>query len=955
MIELFFFGIFGIIMIILAILMVSNRIIFKMGFRNILRRKGNTAIVILGLMVGTAVISSSLVIGDTMDNMIETEVLKHYYTTDEKIVGLKPTGERDYFNGSVFDEIEKDFSSTYIDGLSPSIHDNVAILNLETNLSEPAVTFIGVDFSQAENFGAFINQNGEKVTELANDEIMIGKDTAEELDAQVGHRIIVYANNTPYFFDITHILQPKERAGSGEGIFVNLSTAQSMLNKHGKINQILVSNKGGVYEGMDYTEEVKEEFEKIKISDGLEYKMVDIKKDVLEGNKEGIKQFTNLFLVFGTFSIIAGVILIINIFVMLAEERKSEMGMARAIGMKRKHLKRMYLSEGTIYALIASLLGVFFGIGIGFLIIFALEEIFKSFGAVNILQYFTFTNTSMIIGFVSGFLITIFTIYFTSHRISKLNIVRAIRDIPEPKIPRSDRRMMMIGTLVLIFGFLLLISGIISGMFAPFLSGISLMVFGSGIISRRWIGDRIAFSIVGLITLILWLLPSRFYPDYGGGMEMFIVSGLFLVFSAMLIVMFNSDQIIRGLTFLIGRGKSMQAVLRTAISYSLYSKFRTGMTIAIFALVIFTITTMSMIVGMLGTNIESQVEKASGGYEILAFCNPNSPIKDIEEELNRTGLDQTVDKVAAPLSGMVVLNITTFLGETAYYRMLGVDDDFIEENEFEFSKLLDEYKNGRWAWNAIKENSSLVIIDASILGNEYGPPAAFFTTDVGETLELKDKDNNTVRKKIIGIIDTMFIQGIFSYEEYVREEFGFTTSNYFLFSIREGEDVDDMAKEIESKFLKNGMQAIAIETMVLEGIKAMNQFFNLFDSFMGLGLIIGIAGLGIITIRSVHERRQEIGMMRAVGFKKRMVLSSFLIETSFISILGIVIGTLLGIFTGYIIWRDEFKEQGFDFLINWQPIVVVFLIAFFVTLLCIIPASRKASKVPPAEALRYRG
>jgi putative ABC transport system permease protein len=176
-----------------------------------------------------------------------------------------------------------------------------------------------------------------------------------------------------------------------------------------------------------------------------------------------------------------------------------------------------------------------------------------------------------------------------------------------------------------------------------------------------------------------------------------------------------------------------------------------------------------------------------------------------------------------------------------------------------------------------------------------------------------------------------------------------------LFSVNKGEDVDATAKQIESTFLKQGMQAVAVETMVLESLKLMNQFFNLFDGFMGLGLIIGIAGLGIITVRSVHERRQEIGMMRALGFKKKMILYSFLIETSFVSILGILIGTLLGIFTGYIIWRDEFHEMGFDFLVNWQPIMTIFLLAFVFTLLCIIPASRKASNTPPAEAIRYKG
>jgi putative ABC transport system permease protein len=95
--------------------------------------------------------------------------------------------------------------------------------------------------------------------------------------------------------------------------------------------------------------------------------------------------------------------------------------------------------------------------------------------------------------------------------------------------------------------------------------------------------------------------------------------------------------------------------------------------------------------------------------------------------------------------------------------------------------------------------------------------------------------------------------------------------------------------------------------------------------------------------------------MRAIGFKRRMVLSAFLVETSIISLLGILIGTILGIFTGYIIWRDGFEQLDFEFLINWQPIITVAIIAFIFTMICIIPASRKASKIPPAEALRYEG
>jgi len=957
MFEFIFLGLFIIVIGVISILMFRNKIIFKLGAGNILKRKGYAAIIILGLMVGTGVISSSLVIGDTMSNMIESEILKSFYTTDEIIQGLKPTGHADYFNESIFITLNKEIDKEYIDGLSPQITDRVAVINLETNLSEPSVSFIGVDFSHRKGFGSFINLKDEDITSLNSNDIMIGQVLAESLEAEVDQRVTVFSK-TLKSFTIAHILKEEERAGTGNSIFIRLDVAQDVLKQNGKINQILISNSGDVYEGMDYTSKVKAAFEKVGITNDLEFKIVQNKKEVLEDGKENMQQLSNLFIVFGTFSIIAGVILIINIFVMLAEERKSEMGMSRAIGMQRKHLKRMYLGEGTIYALVASFVGVFFGIGIGYAIIFLLEEILKSFGAVNILKYFTFTLSSVVIGFVSGFLITILTIYFTSNRISKLNIVRAIRNIPEPTIPRSDKKVLRNGIVIFAFGLLLLFLGVGNEQIAPFISGISLMIFGFGLILRRWVGDKIALNLIGLILFILWVLPSEYFPQYTGGIEMFIISGVFLVFASLLLVMVNSNFIIKGFTFLIGRGKSEAAVIKTAVSYALKSKFRTGMTIAIFALVIFTITTMSMIIGMMGTNIEKQVQEASGGYEVLAFCNPVVPIENLTSELDEKGFLNKIEKYTSLTSGEVNISATKGPEEPIFYTMLGVDRRFIEENEFYFSEYLSEYRSEKEVWFAIKDNSSLVIVDGS-----FGPQNAIVTTgppqnsvlslNLGDVIKIKDKNDMLVEKKVIGILDTTLIQGIFSYIFFVEQEFGINTSSVFLFSIKTDFDVDETAKELESAFLSNGMQTIVVETVVLNIISTLNQFFYLFDAFMALGLIIGIAGLGIITIRSVHERRQEIGMMRAIGFKKKMVLSSFVIETSTIAIIGILIGTFLGIFTGYIIWRDSFSELGFDFVINWQPIILIDFIAFVFTLICILPASRKASKIPPAEALRY--
>ena len=78
--------------------------------------------------------------------------------------------------------------------------------------------------------------------------------------------------------------------------------------------------------------------------------------------------FTSVFLVLGLFSIAAGVLLIFLIFVLLAAERKLEMGMARSVGVKGSQLTQMFLAEGIAYDLVSALVGAALGVGVAFVI-----------------------------------------------------------------------------------------------------------------------------------------------------------------------------------------------------------------------------------------------------------------------------------------------------------------------------------------------------------------------------------------------------------------------------------------------------------------------------------------------------------------------------------------------------------------------------------------------------------
>src|SRR5206468_10974422 len=90
------------------------------------------------------------------------------------------------------------------------------------------------------------------------------------------------------------------------------------------------------------------------------------------------KGFTQMFTAMGSFGIFAGLLLLINLFVMLAAERKSELGMARAVGMRRSELVGAFAPEGFIYALAATLLATAVGVGLGRVLVTFSQSAFSS-------------------------------------------------------------------------------------------------------------------------------------------------------------------------------------------------------------------------------------------------------------------------------------------------------------------------------------------------------------------------------------------------------------------------------------------------------------------------------------------------------------------------------------------------------------------------------------------------
>ena len=145
--------------------------------------------------------------------------------------------------------------------------------------------------------------------------------------------------------------------------------------------------------------------------------------------------FISVFTTFGSFSIVAGVLLIFLIFVMLSAERRSELGIARAIGTRREHVVQMFVFEGLAYDLGAGLgrgrarrrRGVRDGVGDG-----------RGVRSARAWRSSAVTLRSLVVAYALGVLLTLVVVALSAWRVSRLNIVAAVRGLPEPLARRGS-------------------------------------------------------------------------------------------------------------------------------------------------------------------------------------------------------------------------------------------------------------------------------------------------------------------------------------------------------------------------------------------------------------------------------------------------------------------------------------------------------------------------------------
>jgi ABC-type antimicrobial peptide transport system permease subunit len=175
-------------------------------------------------------------------------------------------------------------------------------------------------------------------------------------------------------------------------------------------------------------------------------------------------------------------------------------------------------------------------------------------------------------------------------------------------------------------------------------------------------------------------------------------------------------------------------------------------------------------------------------------------------------------------------------------------------------------------------------------------------------------------------------------------------------NVENPEETSTIAKQIDEILLKlhkvseknRDFSIVKAEDILEVKTQTTELFSSLVKSISILCLLVGSLGVTAIMTLSVNERKKEIGIRKAIGAEDRDILFQFLVESVFITLLGGIIGILIGII-GSLIFLPLFK---YPLVFPWGPIFVsAFLTIIFGVIAGIYPAY-KATKIDPIILLR---
>jgi putative ABC transport system permease protein len=172
-----------------------------------------------------------------------------------------------------------------------------------------------------------------------------------------------------------------------------------------------------------------------------------------------------------------------------------------------------------------------------------------------------------------------------------------------------------------------------------------------------------------------------------------------------------------------------------------------------------------------------------------------------------------------------------------------------------------------------------------------------------------------------------------------------------LVQARPGTDPRTLGREIEQAFFAQGVHATTMGDLLDLGYRANIAWLGMVDVLLRMGLLVGVLSLGVLGLRAISERRRMIGVLRAIGYRRRDIVTGLVTEAAVTATIGVVVGLAAGAVMGYLFTR--LFLAGSPFGVDAGSVAVALLAVYAAVMLVTVGPAWRVSRLSPAEAVRH--
>jgi putative ABC transport system permease protein len=920
-----------------------HELLGRLAFREAIRRVGQSLLVVAGLMVGTATITAALVAADSVgDSAVDAFAYRNWGYVD-----LTVSATTRFFPREVADRLASSPEVRRVtDGVAGGIEVFGSAADLSTRQGSSGVALVGFDPAVQPPFGAYSLLSGGQTfgDDLAPGEVLVSRVLADKLDARPGDRLTFSLETRAGGF--TPPLVPVELriAGiarqQGPGaytlgavVFAPLDTAQVLMGTD-QINIVRVSAPGGIHDSIPAARAAFPVLRRVvaTLDAPVELGVQPAKPREVEVAEENTVFIRAMLVGLSALVVAAGAALVVNLIGMLAEERRSRMGVLRALGLKRRGLVGLSVIEGAWYSLAAGVVGTAVGVAAGRLVAGRFARAFAEFAGedFDFQFFFSLKIPTVVAGFAAGSVLTLAVVFLAARRTSRMTITAAIRNLPEPPAQRSPRPGLRRLRLA-VFGILGAVGVAVPESFPRLVGGIAiiLVVFA---LARPRLSPRAHATLTGLA------LAALSFGVVAGEDPNADAETFFLVFvGAMLTAVFGLTilasanlHVAETVVGLLGRAFSgLRAMLRPPLAYLARRPVRTGLTTGVFAVIV----AMLALFAVFFVIFRPDYQRYGNGFDVRVLSTGSASI-ELPAEV-APDVDRAVTIPTRGYIGPVESEGPFSSSERLFVPLLEVSSGVADDPPASLEQRDDRYASDREAWEAVAAHPSLVVTN-------FAAP--------GQTITLEGVDG-PVMFTIVGTQPFGLLDGMMGTAEAFAQFEGAQLGATMLIDLRDENTAEVVARRIERSLFAQGVDADSVRSLLDQADRANRAFFSTIDVLMRMGLVVGILSLGIVALRIVVERRHVIGVLRAIGYKRVHVLSGLMAEATVTATIGAVVGIVVGLVMGYVFYRQQDTQAGFG--VDLASIGGVLGLIYLAVLLVTLGPAWRASRLPPAEAVRY--